>query len=279
MNFLGAPYPIIRNSRGFLATQDSINQIKSDLIVLLLTNPGERCLTGDTKIPLANGDEIPIQELVGKEPFWVYSYDKETNSILAGRAIAYKTAKDAELMEITLDNNQSVKCTPNHLWLLRDGTYKRADELHEGQSLMPAWVERRKKKNHKILSVKKLNYKEDCYDLHVEKYHNFALSTGCFVHNCMLPDYGTPLRDLLFDQNDDILAQKAKEMIIKSINTWEPRIIINDISTTIGSDSLSVDDAKEDTEHVLRITINFIDPNDLQNIEVLKLEVPLSRGT
>jgi phage baseplate assembly protein W len=44
MNFLGAPYPIIKSPRGLLRTQSGINQIKSDLLVLLLTEPGERVM-------------------------------------------------------------------------------------------------------------------------------------------------------------------------------------------------------------------------------------------
>ena len=40
--FLGVPYPITKNALGFLHSQDGVNQIKSDMLVLLLTNPGER---------------------------------------------------------------------------------------------------------------------------------------------------------------------------------------------------------------------------------------------
>lgn len=38
--------------------------------------------------------------------------------------------------------------------------------------------------NHKVLFIKYLNNTEDVYCLQVEKYHNFALSAGVFVHNC-----------------------------------------------------------------------------------------------
>lgn len=37
--------------------------------------------------------------------------------------------------------------------------------------------------NHKVTSIRKLKIKEDVYDITVEKYHNFALSSGIFVHN------------------------------------------------------------------------------------------------
>jgi len=38
--------------------------------------------------------------------------------------------------------------------------------------------------NHKIVSVEGVGF-EDVYDFEVEKYHNFALSSGVFVHNCV----------------------------------------------------------------------------------------------
>lgn len=37
--------------------------------------------------------------------------------------------------------------------------------------------------NHKVISVKLCNEKEDVFDFSVEKYHNFALAAGVFVHN------------------------------------------------------------------------------------------------
>ncbi len=38
----GFPYPIVKNPRGFFATQSGTDQIKADLLILLLTSPGER---------------------------------------------------------------------------------------------------------------------------------------------------------------------------------------------------------------------------------------------
>src|SRR3989344_4033636 len=37
--------------------------------------------------------------------------------------------------------------------------------------------------NHKVIKVKRLNTKEDVYDLTIEGTHNFALAAGVFVHN------------------------------------------------------------------------------------------------
>jgi len=38
--------------------------------------------------------------------------------------------------------------------------------------------------NHKIIKIEKIETNEDVYDISVEKYHNFAIDAGIFVHNC-----------------------------------------------------------------------------------------------
>jgi phage baseplate assembly protein W len=52
MSFLGAPYPITKHPMGFFRTQSDINQIKSDLLILLLTEPGERVMLPEFGTPL-----------------------------------------------------------------------------------------------------------------------------------------------------------------------------------------------------------------------------------
>lgn len=130
MKFLGAPYPIKKTSLGLLPTQNGLNQIKSDLLILLMTNPGERV---------------------------------------------------------------------------------------------------------------------------------------------MLPEYGTGLHTLLFEPNDEEITEKAREMIINSINTWEPRVVIKEIDVNIGSSSYSPDDL----HHVLKIRIDFFDQDEIQEVQSLTLNLPL----
>ena len=52
MSFLGAPYPIIKDPKGFLRTTRGVDQIKSDLLILLLTQPGERVMLPEFGTPL-----------------------------------------------------------------------------------------------------------------------------------------------------------------------------------------------------------------------------------
>lgn len=42
--FLGIPYPTLKDPRGYWYSQSGVNTIKSDLLQLLLTNPGERVM-------------------------------------------------------------------------------------------------------------------------------------------------------------------------------------------------------------------------------------------
>lgn len=137
MEILGCPYPIVKTSRGFLATQKSIEQIKSDLLCLLLTNPGERV---------------------------------------------------------------------------------------------------------------------------------------------MLPDFGTPLRKLIFEPNDDVLADKARDMIIASIKAWEPRIVVQAIEVTSNIDiqSLNENDDLSTKDNILSIRILFFDPENIKEVQEIRLEKPLS---
>lgn len=312
MKFLGAPYPIVKHPRGFLRTQSGIAQVKSDLLSLLQTEPGERCLVGNTLIPLVNGSEHSIESLVGKEPFWVYSFDLESNMVVPGLATAHKTAENAQLMEIKLDNNEVIRCTPNHLWLLRDGEYRRADDLVIGDSLMPLYrnlntskYERvyqpalgdyrethlcfvegerqagvREVVHHKVVDIKLLQIREDCYDLKVDKYHNFGLSAGVFVHNCMLPEFGTPLKQIFFDPNDSQIVDKTRTVVANAIAMWEPRIAVTAIEVTNSKDAIKQSlhplDTGENTEHILMIKINFTDYIDIEQVQELKLEIPLN---
>ena len=180
------------------------------------------CFTGDTKVSLTDGRELSFLQIVdefnsGKKNF-VYSFNEKTKSI-EPKLIekAWCTKKNAELIEVELDSGEIIKCTPNHLFMLRDGSYKEAISLKENDSLMPLYrkypskglskyrlyfeydsLESRYKPpyavkyrrivckgilNHKVKSIKKLDIKEDVYDLTVSDNHNFALSCGIFVHN------------------------------------------------------------------------------------------------
>jgi DNA gyrase subunit B len=49
------------------------------------------------------------------------------------------TRKDAEVIKVIMDNGEEVICTPDHLFMLRDGSYERAEMLDGAVSLMPLY--------------------------------------------------------------------------------------------------------------------------------------------
>ncbi len=100
------------------------------------------CFAGETRVPLADGHDYTIQELAARdEPFVVFCCDAQ-GRISAARATAHRTKADTELVEVELDNGEKVRCTPDHEWMLRDGSYCRAQDLRAETSLMPFYSKR-----------------------------------------------------------------------------------------------------------------------------------------
>jgi len=96
------------------------------------------CVTGDTLVAVADGrGAVPIQQLAeeGKD-VPVYSQSPDGIVIRMGRR-PHKVASNAPIVRVTLDDGSSIKVTPDHRFMLRDGTYCRADELIPGMRLMP----------------------------------------------------------------------------------------------------------------------------------------------
>jgi len=93
----------------------------------------------------------------------------------------------------------------------------------------------------------------------------------------MLPNYGTPLRKLFFEPNDVGLEIRARQMISDAILQWEPRVVITEITVFSGAkqSDLNALDTGDEAPHVLSIKIHFVDPENIQQVEELALEVPI----
>jgi len=97
------------------------------------------CFTGDTRVPLLDGTEASLKELAERGgEYWVHVIGKD-HRITGARATARLTRRDAEVMTVELDNGEQVYCTPDHRFMLRDGTWREARRLAVGASLMPLY--------------------------------------------------------------------------------------------------------------------------------------------
>jgi len=132
----------------------------------------EMCFTGDTKIPLLNGKTARIDSLVNEDEFWVYSCTKD-GRIVPGKARNARITKSVDkLLKITLDNGEEVKCTHDHRFMLRDGSYKEAHNLSIGESLMPLYrrMSRGNINDYEEVYVPKINKYKMTHRVFVEEY-------------------------------------------------------------------------------------------------------------
>ena len=121
---------------------------------------GEACLTGDTKIKLLDGTTKTLKELYDSKAkdFWVYSLDSEGNFVPGKADTVVLTRKNSEVLKVTLDNGESFKCTPDHLCMLRDGSYVEAQTLKAGDALMPLYTKYNKIAGKKARTKTKYEY-------------------------------------------------------------------------------------------------------------------------
>lgn len=110
-----------------------------DLLVFHFSGHG--CFSGDTSISLLDGREMTFEQLVDEYGnggnFWVYSCSD--GKIVPGLAHSPRITKYTNIIEIVLDNGMVIKCTEDHKFMLRDGSYKEAGCLTKDDSLMPLY--------------------------------------------------------------------------------------------------------------------------------------------
>lgn len=155
------------------------------------------CFAMDTKVSLLDGRELTIaevsDELAADKELWTYSCEPITGKIVPGKiAWAGMTQKSAKVMKITLDNNESFICTPEHKFPTYDVEAKRADEFKIGDSFIPV-----KKHNldtdiieHDPVITANIEYLDEEIPVGTltidNEYHNFALSVGIICSNSNL---------------------------------------------------------------------------------------------
>jgi len=187
----------------------------------------EECLRKDTEITFLDGTTKTIGEIAENKDKYIGKGILSCNTdgeIVPTKIIhAKKTRKDAEFVRVHLDNGKYVDATPDHPFMLRDGSFKDAGELKEDDRLMPLYSKIKRGRryikdnktnewklqkdlgiktedkrafdlkelseavNHKVVKVEKLDIIEDAYDIGVEnESHTFGLmNAGIFVHNSL----------------------------------------------------------------------------------------------
>lgn len=135
------------------------------------TLPGG-CFAMDTKVSLLDGRELSIRdietELKDGKTLWTYSCEPLTGKIVPGLITwAGVTHKSAKVMKLTLDNGETITCTPDHKFPVYEQEFKRAAEFKVGDSLIPLYRK-----------TEKINEKTTDY----EQYFDNADKTWKFTH-------------------------------------------------------------------------------------------------
>ena len=164
------------------------------------------CFTGDTKVAVVSDDlhtisYIPFEDIVSQNmnEFYVLSHIDEDRicAIKANNPRITRYVNDIiEITVRTVLGDVKIKSTEDHLYMLEDYSYAKANELEVGQYLVGVSPESCGNSESisdyfseyypEIIGIKHIKLDSDIpvYDLTVPKYHNFAVDGNVFVHNC-----------------------------------------------------------------------------------------------
>ncbi len=111
------------------------------------------CFSGDTLIALADGRTLSFKEIIaeqaaGKEHF---CYTIRTDGKIGLERILNPrmTKAGADVMKVSLDNGETIICTPDHSFMMRDGGFKPIEDVTMNDSLMPLYRKLSDLKNHR----------------------------------------------------------------------------------------------------------------------------------
>lgn len=153
-----------------------------------IDHPFDGCFVGETQVDTSEG-AMPISKVCeeykrgNNVSIFAYNVEKRERVSKAIRK-CWITKETDILVKINVSTcADPVVCTPNHRFMLRDGSYVEAQDLKVGDRLMPVSGALRWDVFVTGTNTSILDEPVPVYDIEVDDYHNFGLSAGFFVHN------------------------------------------------------------------------------------------------
>jgi len=142
VDFKGDVCIIPPNSFALARTIEYFRIPRNVLCVCLGKSTYARCFRGDTRVALVDGTSPTLEEMARRsdqgEAFWGYSIGPHGRMMVTLLESPRYIGRDS-LIEIILDAGDSIFCTPDHLFLMRDGRVVESDQLRPGHTLMPLY--------------------------------------------------------------------------------------------------------------------------------------------
>jgi len=142
VDFTGDVCIVPPNSFALARTVEYFRIPRSTMVICLGKSTYARCFRGDTRVALVDGTAPTLEEMARRadrgEMFWGYSIGPYGRIIVTLLDSPRFIGRDS-LVEIELDNGETINATPDHEFLTRDGRLVTAGALRAGDSLMPLY--------------------------------------------------------------------------------------------------------------------------------------------
>jgi deoxycytidine triphosphate deaminase len=135
------------NSFALARTVEFFRIPRSVLTICVGKSTYARCFSGGTRVALVDSTSATLEDMARRheqgELFWGYSVGLNGRVIVSLLDAPRFIGRDS-LLELTFDNGEVVRATPDHLFMRRDGLMARASDLRPNDSLMPLYRDLRR---------------------------------------------------------------------------------------------------------------------------------------